>query len=162
MIIRNAENKDIERILEVFESAKKYMRKNGNTKQWADKYPDEETILEDIYHKQFYVMEEDNCIHAVFAFIIGDDPTYRIIENGEWKSNAPYGTIHRLASTGYRKGIFHEVMNFCLHQISHIRADTHEDNHIMQNLLKKEGFEECGIIYVRDKTPRKAYQYIKG
>lgn len=162
MIIRNAENKDIERILEVFESAKKYMRKNGNTKQWADKYPDKETILEDIYHKQFYVMEADHCIHAVFAFIIGEDPTYRIIENGEWKSNTPYGTIHRLASTGYRKGIFHEVMNFCLHQISHIRADTHEDNHIMQNLLVKEGFEECGIIYVRDKTPRKAYQYIKG
>ena len=88
MIIRNAEKKDIERILEVFASAKAYMRKNGNTKQWADSYPDTETILEDIKEKQFYVMEEDNCIHGVFAFIIGEDPTYRIIENGEWKMNA--------------------------------------------------------------------------
>ena len=92
MIIRNAEKKDIERILEVFASAKAYMRKNGNTKQWADSYPDTETILEDIKEKQFYVMEEDNCIHGVFAFIIGEDPTYRIIENGEWKSDTLYGT----------------------------------------------------------------------
>ena len=107
-------------------------------------------------------MEEDNCIHGVFAFIIGEDPTYRIIENGEWKSDTLYGTIHRLASTGYTKNVFHEVMNFCLQKISHIRADTHEDNLIMQNLLLKEGFEECGIIYVRDHTLRKAYQYIKG
>ncbi len=59
-------------------------------------------------------MEEDNCIHGVFAFIIGEDPTYRIIENGEWKSDTLYGTIHRLASTGYTKNVFHEVMNFCL------------------------------------------------
>ena len=162
MIIRNAEKKDIERILEVFASAKAYMRKNGNTKQWADSYPDTETILEDIKEKQFYVMEEDNCIHGVFAFIIGEDPTYRIIENGEWKSDTLYGTIHRLASTGYTKNVFHEVMNFCLQKISHIRADTHEDNLIMQNLLLKEGFEECGIIYVRDHTLRKAYQYLKG
>ena len=98
----------------------------------------------------------------MFAFIIGEDPTYRIIENGEWKSDTLYGTIHRLASTGYTKNVFHEVMNFCLQKISHIRADTHEDNLIMQNLLLKEGFEECGIIYVRDHTLRKAYQYIKG
>ena len=86
MIIRNAEKKGYSKeILEVFASAKHIWEKNGNTKQWADSYPDTETILEDIKEKQFYVMEEDNCIHGVFAFIIGEDPTYRIIENGEWK-----------------------------------------------------------------------------
>ena len=34
---------------------------------------------------------------ATFVFIIGEDPTYDIIENGAWIDNErPYGTIHRM------------------------------------------------------------------
>ena len=39
-----------------------------------------------------------------------------------------------------------------------LRADTHEDNKIMQHLLEKNGFVRCGIIHVEDGTPRVAYQ----
>ena len=32
-------------------------------------------------------------------------------------------------------------------------------NKTMQKALQKNGFEYCGIIYVRDGTPRNAYQF---
>lgn len=160
MKIRLAEKKDLVYILPVFEKAKAYMRKNGNHKQWGDDYPGAEVLSRDIEQKQFYVCEQDKKIHAVFAFIIGDDPTYHVIENGAWLNTEAYGTIHRLASDGKLSGVFAEVMRFCKGRIANLRADTHEDNTVMQELLKKEGFKECGIIYVRDGTPRIAYQLI--
>lgn len=39
-----------------------------------------------------------------------------------------------------------------------MRIDTHENNKVMQHLIKKNGFQECGIIYVEDGSPRIAYE----
>ena len=36
-----------------------------------------------------------------------------------------------------------------------------EDNKIMQKVLLKNGFQETGIIYVEDGTPRIAYEKVK-
>ena len=33
-------------------------------------------------------------------------------------------------------------------QCGHLRIDTHGDNTVMQNLVKKAGFTRCGTIYV--------------
>ena len=41
MFIRYAEEKDIKRILKIYESARKYMAENGNPSQWRDNYPSE-------------------------------------------------------------------------------------------------------------------------
>ena len=43
----------------------------------------------------------------------------------------------------------------------HIRIDTHEDNVVMQNLLKKLGFKFCGIIHLKNGDKRLAYEKIK-
>ena len=71
---------------------------------------------------------------------------------------SPYGTIHRLASAGDRRGVASEVIAWCLEHCESLRADTHADNKIMQHLLEKNGFVRCGIIHVADGTPRIAYQ----
>lgn len=47
--------------------------------------------------RQLYVIEEDGQIHGVFAFILGADPTYAVIEDGAWRSDEAYGTIHHIA-----------------------------------------------------------------
>lgn len=47
-----------------------------------------------------YVIEEDGEVHAVFYFFIGPDETYQVIQDGAWLSDAPYGTIHQVASDG--------------------------------------------------------------
>ncbi len=81
-----------------------------------------------------------------------DNPT-------QWKDDDTYGTIHRLAGDGSAKGIATLCNEFCKKRINNIRLDTHQNNKAMQHLLKKNGFHECGIIYVADGSPRVAYQY---
>ncbi|HBN29292.1 MAG TPA: GNAT family N-acetyltransferase, partial [Clostridiaceae bacterium] len=39
-----------------------------------------------------------------------------------------------------------------------IKIDTHRENKSMQRLLKKNGFEYCGIIYLKDKSERIAFE----
>jgi hypothetical protein len=161
MNIRLAKLEDLETIQKIYRRAKAYMVETGNPNQWLDGYPTREMLEEDIACRHLYVMEEDGHLYGAFAFIIGDDDTYRIIEDGAWRSDATYGTIHRIASSGERKGLLHICMEYCLKQIDYIRIDTHHDNKVMQHLILKEGFVTCGIIYAIDGNPRIAYDYIK-
>ncbi|MBN2931343.1 MAG: GNAT family N-acetyltransferase [Catenibacterium mitsuokai] len=160
MIIREARTEDIERILEIYDIAKVFMRQTGNPHQWNSRYPDQITLEEDIHKHQLFVMEEDSIIHSVFAFIIGEDPTYKKIE-GAWLDHSIYGTIHRIASDGTMHQVFKKAVDFCSEKCAHLRADTHEDNKIMQKVILKNGFKETGIIYVEDGTPRIAYEKVK-
>lgn len=158
-MIRLAKYEDLERIMDIYAAARKYMADNGNVTQWTDSYPSKEMLEGDIEKEQLFVYEVSNKIHGVFAFIIGPEETYSYIENGSWKNDAPYGTIHRVASDGVVKGVFSQCLEFCKARIPNLRIDTHKDNHTMQRLIEKSGFEKCGIIYVQNGTPRIAYQY---
>ncbi len=158
--IRKAKNEDLNTILKIYEFAREFMRQNNNPSQWGSSHPVKEILINDIKEGLLYVVTSNNIIHGVFAFIIGEDPTYINIENGKWLSSNTYGTIHRIASDGKIKGIFHFVVNYCYSIIPHIRIDTHEDNKIMQHLVNKEGFSYRGIIYVSDGTSRLAYEKI--
>lgn len=40
-----------------------------------------------------------------------------------------------------------------------VRVDTHANNTTMQRLIEKSGFKKCGIIHVRDGSPRIAYHW---
>lgn len=157
-MIRNATSKDLETILKIYETARLFMRKNGNASQWINGYPSKELLLSDIQKNELFVIEENQKIHAVFAFIIGKDKTYEKIYEGQWLNNEKYGTIHRIASDGSKKGVLNECISWAKKQIKNLRGDTHADNIPMQNALKKEGFKYCGIIYIEDGTPRLAYQ----
>lgn len=104
----------------------------------------EKLLRDDIAQKQLYMIEQDGAICGVFVFIIGEDPTYAVIDEGAWLSNAPYGTIHRVASNGTVHGIMKQIVGFCRAQIHHLRIDTHADNHIMQHLILQCGFTRPG------------------
>ena len=158
MIIRDTTIADYGQIAEIYAYAREQMRQAGNPCQWGDDRPSEETLLKDIRNGQSHLLEEQGLIRGVFTFIIGEDPTYRIIRQGQWLNDAPYGTIHRIAGSGAGKGVFRECLAYCMSRISNIRIDTHRDNAIMRHLLEKHGFQECGIIYVEDGSPRIAYQ----
>lgn len=160
-MIRPATEKDINRILEIYSAAKKFMRENGNPTQWNGNYPDKALLLEDIKKNHFFVIadEETGFVHACFTLMDCDDPTYAYIE-GAWKSQKPYGTIHRVASDGSRKGVFGECVAFARTRFNHLRIDTHDDNKPMQHVILKQGFEYRGIIYLEDGSPRRAYEWI--
>ena len=99
-------------------------------------------------------------IHFVFAFFLGEDPTYLYIKNGNWISDEPYGTIHRIASDGAVSGVVKMAVDYSKNIISNIRIDTHENNKTMQHILAELGFSKCGIIYIEDGTSRIAYQLL--
>ena len=105
------------------------------------------------------MVENEAGIHGVFAFILGVDPTYLQIYEGAWRSDTAYGTIHRIASDG-SGGILSAALEYAKSTTSHIRMDTHADNHIMQRALAKAGFSRRGIIYIADGTPRIAYDLL--
>jgi RimJ/RimL family protein N-acetyltransferase len=41
-----------------------------------------------------------------------------------------------------------------------LKIDTHRDNIPMQKVLKRNGFSECGIIYIENGDERIAFQKI--
>lgn len=161
MKVRLSKEEDLKAIMEIYALARKFMKEQGNPTQWGEDYPSKLLIEADISSHQSFVVEEDGKIVGTFAFIIGEDPTYQVIEKGAWRSTAPYGTIHRIASNGQVKGIAHQVFDFCYQEIPHLRIDTHADNKPMQAAILSYGFIECGIIYIADGNPRLAYDYYR-
>lgn len=149
---------DLPRILEIYDIAKAYMRTSGNPNQWNGAYPDPELLRADIAQQRLYVYKKDGKIHGVFMLLLGEEPTYAYIEDGSWREETPYGTIHRLAGDGEVKGLFAKCVAFCEKKVPYLRADTHFDNRTMQHLLEKNGFERRGIIYLKNGDPRIAYQ----
>ena len=153
---------DLESAMQVYATAREFMKRTGNPTQWGNWYPPKEYLLEDIGLKRLYVVLQDETIVGAFMFAIGCDPNYAIIENGKWRKNIDYGFIHRVASNGKVKGVFSTVLSFALSQTDYIRIDTHSDNVVMQSTLKKHGFKPCGTVYMLDDgTPRIAFDYIK-
>ena len=158
-MIRKAEYADIRRALDIYDSARQFMRSRGNAVQWVNGYPSEELLRADVAAGQLYVMEDTGGVYAVFAFLLGDDPTYAYIE-GAWRDDSAYGTLHRLGSDGTHHGVFAESAAWAARRCPHLRADTHADNLTMQRCLEREGFVRCGTIYVEDGTPRVAFERI--
>lgn len=160
MEIRKATPEDIKDIMPVFDAARSFMRKNGNMHQWTNGYPSEKQIMDDITSGRFYLISNNGETVGCFCFFIGREPNYDYIFDGEWPDDKPYGTIHRLASNGKRKGIADCCIEWCSRQCQRLRADTHADNKTMTECLIRNGFEYCGKIYVEDGSERNAYQKI--
>lgn len=160
MTIRKATKADFPKIAAIYEYAREQMRKNGNPDQWGTSRPSDSTVKNDIENGISYVIADECEIYGVFAFFVADDPTYEVIWDGGWKSDGRYGVIHRIASSGKIGGIVKTAVDFAAKQCSHLRADTHEKNAIMQHALEKCGFVRCGMIYTDDGTERIAYELI--
>lgn len=160
--IRHAKAEDFDTIMAIYAHARDFMASTGNPKQWgATGWPPDDLIRQDIHQQRSYVCTDDGRVAAVFYFYHGHDidPTYRHIEEGSWLGNEEYGVVHRLASDGTIKGAGDICLQWAYRQCGHLRADTHPDNKVMQNVLTRNGFRYCGIIHVEeDNDPRLAYE----
>ncbi|MDE6845144.1 MAG: GNAT family N-acetyltransferase [Lachnospiraceae bacterium] len=164
MEIRHSTEEDFDRIMEIYEHARRFMAKHGNPNQWGPtNWPPKELIHSDIAAGYSYACTHENRIVGTFFFQQGKDiePTYHTIEDGTWLTDSAYGVIHRLAGDGTVNGIGSFCIEWAYKQCGHLRVDTHGDNQVMQNLLEKCGFTHCGTIYVvEDNYPRLAYEKI--
>lgn len=166
--IRLAQFADLDKLMQIFEVARRFMQATGNPNQWINGYPQRELISREIEEGHCYVMEKTSRegevqphLFGTFCYIEGEDPNYARIEQGEWLNDAPYAVIHRLASDGTGKGVFDTCLDWAEGRCANLRVDTHADNKVMQHLLEKRGFHRCGIIYVANGTPRIAFQRVR-
>ena len=158
--VRLAEETDLPEIAAIYDHARAFMYANGNTTQWpTDQYPALWSAELDLQDGILYVTEIDGQISGTFVLMPGPDATYNIIENGSWRSDTPYGAIHRVASRG--GGTLAAALEFAKTRYDHIRMDTHQDNAPMRHLLEKAGFSYRGVIYVEDGTARLAFDLLK-
>lgn len=160
-VVRVAVIDNLDEIMVIYDYARGWMAENGNPNQWINGYPSREVIAQDISKGVSHVIVSEGKIVGVFSFIIGEDPTYKIIE-GEWLNDKPYGTIHRIAAAHGVKGVADVCLDYC-HAICRkggmdIRIDTYKDNAPMQGWIATRGFKYCGIIYIANGTPRRAFQ----
>lgn len=166
MRCRLAEKADRESILEIIKESQAYFKEAG-IDQWQNGYPNMETIEADIEAKKSYVLENEGNIVATAALSFNDESTYDVIYEGEWVSNESYAVIHRVAVSREYKGngiagaLFETLVPICKETGAvSIKIDTHEDNHSMQRFLEKLGFQYCGIIFLKDRNKRIAFEKI--
>lgn len=162
--IRRAEKEDLPRIMEIIAMAAAYMKEH-KIRQWNDGYPEKEDFLQDMTRKESYVCQCGGRIAGTAALCLREEPNYRKIYGGQWKTAGPYGVIHRIAVADDAKGqgvaaaFVDYIERLCIkNKIYSLRVDTHEDNWNMNHFLIKHGFVRCGKIFVEDGTPRVAYE----
>ncbi|WP_455591007.1 GNAT family N-acetyltransferase [Bacteroides sp.] len=152
---------ELDEVMPFYDRARLFMATNGNANQWINGYPAPDDIRRDILNGNSYVfVNEGKELEGIFTFIQGEDPNYRIIEKGAWLNDNPYGVIHRIASRGRVKGLMDICLEWCAARCPNLRVDTHKDNKVLQNILHKNGFTYCGIIYVSNGTERLAFQRV--
>lgn len=157
--IRLAIEHDIPAVMDIYAYARQFMARTGNPGQWTDGYPSLEILREDLRQGNSYVCEDAaGKVVGTFCFRPGPEPNYRVIYDGRWLNDTPYGVIHRLASDGTQRGLADECIAWCAARCPELRADTHRDNAIVQHILRKNGFVRCGTILVENGTPRIAFQ----
>lgn len=157
--IRKAVLSDIPAAAEIYEKAKVRMHTGGNPTQWCEGTPNAQTAERDINNGTLYaVTDETGAVRAVFTYIVGEDPTYKVIE-GAWLNDDIYGTLHRVATDGVVKGVMRAAVTWATQRVTNLRVDTHRNNAPMRGALKQLGFTECGIIHVDSETDSERFAY---
>ncbi len=159
-MIRLATHADLPELHRIYAAARAFMKANGNPNQWKDGHPSDAFLTADIANGILYVAEDDGVPYGAFVLAEGPDPTYSRIDGEGWRSQKPYGVIHKVASDGTHRGFLHMVVSYAKERYSHLRIDTHEHNLPMQNGLAKEGFAHRGTIYLQNGDPRLAFDLL--
>lgn len=166
MKFQKAVEKDIKDIMNIIKQAQSYFKEQG-INQWQDNYPNIETIKNDVNSGASYILLKENNIIATAAVSFSGEKTYESIYDGKWLTNGAFAVIHRIAVDNNYKGlgiaseIIKNVEKLSLNKgIRSIKVDTHEENISMQNLLRKNEFSYCGVIYLEDRSKRIAFEKV--
>lgn len=162
MELITADNNHIEKVMELIQQAKEFLKQNG-VDQWQNGYPDITCIEKDIERKTGYLCIDMENIIGYLCIDFNGEPAYESL-NGEWRSHQPYAVMHRLTIDNTYKGkgvasqIFQLVEELCIEKsVYSIKVDTDDDNQVMKHILQKNGFEYCGTISF-DNSEKIAYE----
>ncbi len=163
--IRLATMEEKEIAMDILRQGKEFMLSNG-LQQWNDDYPAMIDVVEDINTgKGYFICEGNNILGYYCIDCDSNEECYQVIE-GQWltSADATYMVIHRLAFDSKARGKGLGLTAFLLaEEIAHekgiksVRVDTHAENHIMQKIIPKAGYQYCGIVYYFG-SPRTAFE----
>ncbi|MBQ8174828.1 MAG: GNAT family N-acetyltransferase [Clostridia bacterium] len=150
--IRRTTEADIPAVLAIWEDGRRALAEAG-VDQWADGYPNEEILREDIAAGQSYLVLVSRTPAAVATIRPEADIDYEEIAEGTWLSQKKYCAVHRIATCASMKRM--GLASFIMENAARIarengcvslRIDTHDDNRTMQAFLERNGFVRCGRI----------------
>ena len=157
MIVRIAEESDIDRMLEVYADGRASLRCLG-IDQWQDGYPQRWRVETDVARREARVAcDEEGRIVACIVLILSGEPDYDVID-GAWltkgtSANPDYAVIHRVATAadslgrGVATALFDEVEREAREAgCTGMRIDTHYGNAPMRSLVAKRGYIPCGEV----------------
>ncbi len=159
--------KDAPAVAEMYGQGRAFLRAAG-VDQWQDGYPDLTDVLADIEEGVSYLLTVDSKAAASMA-VTENEPTYDRIYDGKWLTGEEknYLAVHRVCvdDSFKRKGLTKVLYDFAATLAKEkgkfsLRADTHKDNRAMREALKKNGFCECGRIFLESGAERIAYEKI--
>lgn len=158
MEIIHASFNELDVIMEMIDKGRKHIQ-TYHIDQWINGYPSIDVIKEDINTNRGYLLVNNNEILAYYA-LLEHDECYDYIE-GEWLNNETYVAIHRVVTKDFNSGLGSKLFDELKKRYSHIRIDTHDGNISMNKCLIKNKFKYCGIIYLKDRSKRNAYEFVR-
>ncbi|GAT91346.1 GNAT family N-acetyltransferase [Apilactobacillus kunkeei] len=152
MLMRRAQIEDFNAIEQIIFEGKELLAKQG-VNQWQTGYPNAESLMNDIVNGWTVVLEEDGEILGTAAVIDGLDTSYENLD-GQWLTDGPYLSIHRVAVSNRHHGrglaqkLFEGIFNTVkkMENVQSVRIDTNPLNLGMQHVIKKAGFVETGRV----------------
>ncbi len=162
-MIRLAEKKDMQRIMEILKGTVEIMHSEGNV-QWDKDYPAEKDFLRDIEEKTLYVSEGEGGITGFICINQTEPAEYEPIP---WSKKGKTFVIHRMAVAPEqrRQGIGAAFMRFAVEMaqsqdINCLKTDTYSVNEKMNRLFVSSGFQKRGEMNFKGR-PKKFNCYEK-
>ena len=159
-----AKKSEIDQIMYIINIAQEHFKGEG-IDQWQNNYPNSDVIERDIENNSSYVLKDGQEVLGTVMISFDGESTYNKIYEGQWLSQGDYAVIHRMAvdfnhrGTGLASRFLDKIEKMCIERNTpSIKVDTHRENLPMQKLLLKNGYKECGIIYLNDGNERLAYE----
>jgi GNAT superfamily N-acetyltransferase len=163
MNIRLSQFSDLTDLMEIFHQAQATIGQLG-IDQWQNGYPSEKVVADDMTQNRSYVVQREGELLGTFV-LVQTEPTYDRIYEGQWQCGDAYLAIHRVAVKVAARGtgVADAIIRYAERQakameLQSLRIDTHRGNLPMRRMLEKQGFQCCGVIYLRDGAHRVAYE----
>lgn len=151
MKLRMAGISDLSVIMAIVAEGRMAQRRQGFF-QWADGYPDDAVILDDIRRQAGRLLIADDGDTAGYASLILADPGYSDVDD-VWAVGGEYAVVHRMViSDRYRgKGLCDSFFELLEQEsasigVSALRVDTGEANMVMRHMMQKRGFRNAGLL----------------
>jgi len=154
MEIKKATPEDFPICCEILEAARKNIKELG-IDQWQKGSPSSLDLKRDIEEGTLFTVQNEGEISGFCYLSFDGEPLYEKIYDGSWLSEGDFCVIHRVAVRSDKRGsgVFKSLVEFAektakARGVHSLKIDTHRGNIRMRNALKKNGFLECGVIFL--------------